>query len=88
LKAFSEIIIDLHKEIHDSSLFRRDATYDQAHAIMESFFQRYNGLQNQAEDLKQLQELLESNLVDFTLLTKSKTVLYNLKQLWRLVRYC
>ena len=71
----------------DSSLFRRDTSYDQAYTIMENFFDRYNGLQNQAEDLKQLQELLESNVVDFSLLSKSKNVLYSLKQLWRLVRY-
>ena len=76
----------MHREIIDSSLFRRDTSYDQAYTIMENFFERYNGLQNQAEDLKQLQELLESNVVDFSLLSKSKNILYNLKQLWRLVR--
>jgi hypothetical protein len=76
----------MHREIIDSYLFRRDTSYDQAYTIMENFFERYNGLQNQAEDLKQLQELLESSVVDFSLLSKSKNILYNLKQLWRLVR--
>ena len=76
----------MNKEISDSCLFKRDTSYDQAYTIMENFLDRYNGLQNQAEDLKQLQELLESNVVDFSLLSKSKNTLYNLKQLWRLVR--
>lgn len=53
---------------------------------MDNFFKRYNNLQNKAADLKQLQELLESNVVDFNVLNKSKTKLYNLKQVWRLIR--
>lgn len=79
--------MELHSEINNSCLFQRDTSYDQAYIIMENFFQSYNSLQNKAEDLKQLQELLESNVVDFSLLSKSKNILFNLKQLWRSVRY-
>jgi hypothetical protein len=86
LKIFGDISRELLDNIETSCLFKRETTFDQAYVTMDNFFKRYNNLQNKAEDLKQLQELLESNVVDFNILNKSKTKLYNLKQVWRLVR--
>ena len=86
LKEFSQIIMGLRDEIASSGLFDRTCDHDRALSMIEDFFAQFNGLQNQAEDLKQLQELLESDVVDFDILTQSKQTLSHLKLTWKTIR--
>ncbi len=86
LKEFGTIIHNLYNEIMGSFLFDRGCEYERALKLIEEFNKRFDSLQNQAEDLKQLQELLETSVVDFENLLESKTTLLYLKQTWKTIR--
>ena len=61
--------------------------HDKAFKLIDEFVARFDNLQNEADDLKQLQELLDSDVVDFRLLSNSKVTLSHLKQTWKTVKY-
>jgi hypothetical protein len=77
---------NLDEEIMNSCLFDKDCDEEQALLLIEQFALRYESLQEEAEDLKQLQELLESSIVNFSQMAKSKLTLAYLKQTWKLIR--
>lgn len=58
-----------------------------AFRLLETFTNRLDSHQSQAEDLKQLQELLESNVVDFSQLTKAKTLIFYLRITWTTIKF-
>ena len=60
--------------------------HDKAFKLIDEFVARFDNLQNEADDLKQLQELLDSDVVDFRLLANSKITLSHLKQTWKTVK--
>lgn len=80
------MIKNLLGDIMNSYVFDRGCDYDRAFKIIDSFNEKYDSLQNQAEDLKQLQELLESDIVDFGILIQSKATLIILKQTWKSIK--
>ena len=86
LKEFGTVIINLYNDIMGSILFDRGCEHERALNILEEYNKRFDSLQNQAEDLKQLQELLETSVVDFENLVQSKTTLLYLKQTWKAIR--
>ena len=86
LKEFATVINNLDSEIMSSCLFDRETEQEKALKELEVFHNRFDSLQNQAEDLKQLQELLDSSVVDFNKLIQSKTTLFHLKHTWKAVK--
>lgn len=86
LKKFSTIINNLLNDITNSFLFDRACDYERAFKLLDSFNEKYDSLQNQAEDLKQLQELLESDVVNFGILIQSKATLIISKQTWKTIK--
>ena len=86
LKAFLVVINDLVSDMESSYLFDRGCEHDRAFRLLNDFTHKFEALQNQAEDLKQLQELLETNIVDFNVLVRSKNILVHLRQTWNVIR--
>ncbi|CAF0814108.1 unnamed protein product [Brachionus calyciflorus] len=86
LKKFSTVINSLLQDIMNSYVFDRGCDCDRAFKLLDTFSEKYDSLQNQAEDLKQLQELLESDVVDFGILIQSKATLIILKQTWKTIK--
>jgi dynein heavy chain len=66
LTAFQELSVDLNNEISESMVFQRDCLFEDAHKIINDFNDQYLGLQKKADDLKQLQELLESLILMYS----------------------
>lgn len=85
LKKFAIVINSLSQDILSSCLFDRECQHEKAFELIEEFVQRFEDLQNEAADLKQLQELLDSDVVDFGLLADSKTTLAYLKKTWKTI---
>lgn len=85
LKKFSVIINNLKQDLLSSFLFERDFQHEKAFSLIEEFVKRFENLQNEAADLKQLQELLDSDIVDFGILIQSKTTLNYLKKTWKTI---
>lgn len=74
-------------EILNSSLFDRECEDESAFKMLDEFTGRLENLQNQAEDLKQLQELLDSNIVDFSQLVKAKSTIFYLRLTWKTIKF-
>ncbi len=85
LKKFSIVINSLSQDINSSRLFDRQCQHEQAFKLIDEFVTRYEGLQNEAADLRQLQELLDSSIVDFGMLASSRSTLAYLKKCWKTV---
>jgi dynein heavy chain len=85
LKLFAIVIDDLHTDIMDSYLFQKKCESEGAFVLLTQFSDRFQSLQNKADDLRQLQELLESDIVDFEKLIRSKKVLFFLEQTWKAI---
>lgn len=86
LKSFSRIIYDLKSNINESNLFDRSSDFEQATKFLDEYDEKFANLQNQADDLKQLQELCESNIVNFESLNKTKVTLFYLRQVWKVIK--
>ena len=59
---------NLHTDLEESDIFGRDCGLANAWLSINSFLQRLEPLESEAQDLIELQALLESNIVNFTLL--------------------
>jgi hypothetical protein len=68
LAAFGELVIALHRELDDSDVYCRDCSIDEAWDIIEAFMKRLVTLEEEAQDLIELQELLEASVVNFSIL--------------------
>lgn len=86
LKSFSRIIYELKSNINESNLFDRSSDFEQATKFLDEYDEKFANLQNQADDLKQLQELCESNIVNFESLNKTKVTLFYLRQVWKVIK--
>jgi dynein heavy chain len=86
LKVFSKVIFDLRTNITESNIFDRSCDYEQATKFLDTYDEKIASLQNQADDLKQLQELLESNVVNFESLSKTRVTLIYLRQVWKVIK--
>ncbi len=85
LTAFQDVSVQLNNDIVESIIFQRDCLFEDAHKTINEFNEQYTNLQKKADDLKQLQELLDSRIIDFDILNNSKMLLSNLKQVWKVV---
>jgi dynein heavy chain len=86
LKDFLVILNNLMSDMQNSYLFNRDCEQNRAFRLLDDFTNKFDSYQNHAEDLRQLQELLDKHVVDFNVLTKAKITLANLKQTWKSIR--
>ena len=86
LKAFQRKIDQLTDQIQQSQLFQSNLTFPQAQQILNDFTYRQKLLDKQAQDYKQLQSLLDTNIVDFSKLDQSKNTLKHLNLMWKTVQ--
>jgi dynein heavy chain len=86
LKSFAKLINEMRTTILDSDLFDHSCDYEKATKFLDYYDEKFSSLQNQADDLKQLQELLESNIVNFDHLSKTKVTLIYSRQLWKVIK--
>lgn len=58
----------MHRELDSSDVYSRDCSTTESWVIIENFMHRLDVLENEAQDLIELQELLEASVVNFSLL--------------------
>ncbi len=63
-------MISLHDELKRSVVYSRACGTDQSSTIIDDFSEKLDSLENEAQDLAELQELMEANGVNFSLLTE------------------
>ncbi|GFO25145.1 dynein beta chain, ciliary-like, partial [Plakobranchus ocellatus] len=86
LEAFSVRVQSLSDDLDNSDVYQRECSIADAHSIVDSFSKRLLVLENEAQDLIELQELLEASVVNFSVLPTCRHELNNLKQVWETVR--
>ncbi|ELU01784.1 hypothetical protein CAPTEDRAFT_107783 [Capitella teleta] len=86
LATFGDRVMVLDQELANSSVYSREFPIAEAWSTIDTFVQRLDVLENEAQDLIELQELLEANVVNFGLLPQCRLDLSNLKQVWETVR--
>ncbi|KAK2190791.1 hypothetical protein NP493_68g02016 [Ridgeia piscesae] len=86
LSAFADRVLALHEELDSSDVYSRDCAIKDAWHNIDNILRRLEVLETEAHDLKELQELLEANIVNFDLLKQCRSDLTNLKELWETVR--
>ncbi|XP_018102433.1 dynein beta chain, flagellar outer arm [Xenopus laevis] len=82
LERFQHKLDALGADIETSAIYTCNCTSQEAFATMQNFNTRVQMLQNEAKDLKELQELLESTVIDFSILTNCEDLLRNLQLVW------
>ena len=68
LSAFADRVLTLHEELDSSDVYSRDCAIKDAWHNIDNILRRLEVLETEAHDLKELQELLEANIVNFDLL--------------------
>jgi hypothetical protein len=86
LKSFEANIDQLIEDIDQSRLFYSNLQYDQSQQLLLEFNRRQKDLDKEALDYKQLQALLDVQIVDFTKLDRSRETLRHLRITWKTVR--
>ncbi|KAE8625049.1 hypothetical protein XENTR_v10006145 [Xenopus tropicalis] len=82
LERFQHKLDAFGTDIETSDIYTCKCTSQEAFAIIQNFNTRVKMLQNEAKDLKELQELLESTVIDFSILTNCEDLLRNLQLVW------
>ncbi|KAL3885754.1 hypothetical protein ACJMK2_025795 [Sinanodonta woodiana] len=86
LEAFGRLVVKLNQELESSNIYNRDCVIGDAWVVIDNFSSRLTILENEAQDLIELQELLEASVVNFSILPQCRHDLNNLKQIWETVR--
>ncbi|XP_053409232.1 uncharacterized protein LOC123561373 isoform X4 [Mercenaria mercenaria] len=86
LEAFGRRVNSLSKELENSDIYNRECEIGDAWDSIDSFSKRLTILENEAQDLIELQELLEASVVNFNVLPTCRHELNNLKQVWETKR--
>ncbi|CAH1797693.1 unnamed protein product [Owenia fusiformis] len=86
LAAFGERVNTLNTNLEDSEVYNRDYSIGDAYSSLDNFMSSLTVLENEAQDLIELQELLETSVVNFSILPQCRHDLNNLKQVWETVR--
>lgn len=68
LETFRNRVMLLNRELGQSDVYNRECTVEDADLMTHQFKMRLNALENEAQDLTELQSLLESSVVDFSIL--------------------
>ncbi|CAF3502703.1 unnamed protein product [Rotaria socialis] len=86
LKSFQNKINQLILDLNKSNLFQHQLTFVQAQSLLNEFLSRQKQLDKQALDYKQLQTLLDTNVVDFSTLDQFRETLKHLTITWKTVK--
>jgi len=87
LKEFQSKIDQLIDDINQSNLFYYQISFHQAQQILNEFSTKQKFLDKQAKDYKQLQTLLDSNVVDFSKLDQCRQLLKDFNLTWKTVQH-
>eukprot|EP00795_Rhopilema_esculentum_P016198 gene16198-7569_t len=82
LQKFGERCLQLDYDFRASEAFKRSCRVYAAHNIMDSIEKSLNTIEGEAQDLVELQELLEEEIVDFSILPSLRSDLGILRQVW------
>ncbi|XP_075053831.1 uncharacterized protein LOC142139871 [Mixophyes fleayi] len=83
LEQFQQKLDILGPAIETSHVYKYECTSQEAFGIIQNFSTQVQVLQNEAKDLKELQELLETTVVDFSILNNCEDLLHNLSLVWQ-----
>ncbi|XP_076457719.1 uncharacterized protein LOC143291635 isoform X3 [Babylonia areolata] len=86
LEKFSLRVMGLQQDLENSDVYNRECSISEAYLMIDNFSKQLVVLENEAQDLIELQELLEASVVNFTVLPSCRYELNNLKQVWETVR--
>ncbi|XP_071959570.1 uncharacterized protein [Antedon mediterranea] len=86
LAAFGERVEELSRSLRTSDVYSRECGMENAFGIISRFFEHLDKLENEAQDLIELQELLETAVVNFSILPECRHELRNLQQVWETVQ--
>ena len=86
LKEFQKDIFHLNYQIENSILFEYQTNYEQAFNQLNQLILKQKSLDKQALDYKQLQTLLDTNIVDFSKLYFCRERLKHLTITWKTIR--
>ena len=68
LATFGERVSSLQRDLASSEVYGRGCSLREAWVCLDSLVRRLEVLENEAQDLIELQELLETNVVNFSIL--------------------
>ncbi|XP_063809812.1 uncharacterized protein LOC135027842 isoform X3 [Pseudophryne corroboree] len=85
LERFQHKLDILGPDIETSDVYKYECTSQEAFRIIQNFSSQVQVLQSEAKDLKELQELLEATVVDFSILNNCEDLLQNLSLVWQQV---
>ncbi|KAM4795913.1 dynein axonemal heavy chain 9-like [Rhinophrynus dorsalis] len=83
LERFQHKLDALGPDIENSEVYRYTCAAQEAFMVIQNFSTRLQSLQKEAKDLKELQELLETTVVDFSILINCEDLLQNLHLMWQ-----
>ena len=87
LRDFLAITNALIDEISQSELFDRHCDWTHAIDLCHHYSAKFDALKNKADDLRQLQEFLDTKVLDFDTFFESKKTVFYLEQTWKLIRF-
>ena len=71
LSAFVEQIESFNRDVYASNVYHHACSVPEASGLLEEFNRRLGDLEYEAQDLFQIQELLETSIIEYTLLPRS-----------------
>uniref|UniRef100_A0A8C5WK28 Dynein heavy chain n=1 Tax=Leptobrachium leishanense TaxID=445787 RepID=A0A8C5WK28_9ANUR len=85
LERFQHKLDILGQDIENSEVYMFKCTSPEAFKIIAHFNSEVQILQNEAKDLNELQDLMETTVVDFSILTSCEELLHKLSIVWQQV---
>ena len=82
LAQFGTSLMLLQSQFHSSRCLQHDCSHGDAARLAGGFSACLSGLQSQAQDLMELQELLETSVFNFSLLKEFEAELQALGMVW------
>eukprot|EP00057_Strongylocentrotus_purpuratus_P006394 XP_011660868.1 PREDICTED: dynein beta chain, flagellar outer arm [Strongylocentrotus purpuratus] len=86
LAEFGERVEALNSALAASEVYTWECFLDDAFSEIDKFQRKLEELDNEAQDLIELQDLLETAVVNFTILPECRHELHNLHEVWDTVR--
>lgn len=71
----------VEQELDESAVFSYEFSMSEAWTALDMFSKQLNILENEAQDLAELQDLLEADVVNFEILPKYVTIRFNVSNM-------
>ena len=68
MATFGERVVAINGELEASDVYNRECSLADAWVMIDNFVRKLSVLESEAQDLIELQELLETNVVNFDIL--------------------